>query len=875
LERLAFTKNLDKLGAQKGANFEEKFKEFEKTRPGEDEWLAGQKEAFLELTPVTRALSAEINRTKGTPLEIRQSMVKTARNFGISVGEVEAIAKGFGIVFDKNGVLARSFIDLAQIISAQAAKLAAIDLPTNRMLASAGSALVEEINKIKAGFQTASVVMDTFAGKTQPEFTPLIKETASFSDAITQAKERLGADFGVDSVTWDSTALSNTTEPQDFSMRAWMRGVEADAASSAQTIAGVTTTQGGLRTRSSFGPPAAGDNVSGADFVADMLDRERRAAAIGRSVSAVSTSAAGTPLLEEFMKELQTIGDREEELSAAGTETTGKTRKRLNDEIEASLANVRKIAGDIGGNVAQDFEFLAHTIKEGMPISLLEDMFTAADPAKVAEDFLGVTKATEGVIGITNTLLEKSNFNAAETLKSIQAISTLESQQRELRLQSARDQLSFDQNRMNQLIEVGVLDSKVAKERLLSQETVRSSALNMSQILSSATGEGNILGTSTFSADFDKKRGDPLAQQRISSQALNEVQQKRIALSQGQVAVQSISKMIGEGMNLQQALGSGQVNISHLNEALNTIGMSRTQFTGEGGLNDAMLQMKVLGDQGNDVFAGMAAGTQELFNVFQDRISSLKTQLQSDLAIVTAIGEKFLMLEGPEERTKELTKLQDTAINARKMMDIITQAGVTAGGGGALTESEIMSNQNLQNLASTIGDSIGQEGIQQILELAKSEMGGFEFTGTTTTPQELAKLLSLAAASIPATAAQLKQGGPGGVPTATDFKDVQDAINLSMQATTALNTELQTIAQMNIDHLEAQKMVIAEQTKKFTEAAQSIPDVMKLEMTDMNITIDLTGIADFTTKLQQAVLTNLDLGNMIDNKIQAILTGGP
>jgi hypothetical protein len=130
------------------------------------------------------------------------------------------------------------------------------------------------------------------------------------------------------------------------------------------------------------------------------------------------------------------------------------------------------------------------------------------------------------------------------------------------------------------------------------------------------------------------------------------------------------------------------------------------------------------------------------------------------------------------------------------------------------------------------------------------------------------------ATSIPTSAAQLKQGGPGGVPTATDFKQVQDAISLSMQATTNLNTELQSIAQMNIDHLEAQKAVIGEQIKNFKAVSESIPDVMKLEMTDLNITIDLTGIADFTSNLQQAVLSNLNLGTMIDDKIQAALSGG-
>jgi hypothetical protein len=889
LKRLAFTKNLDLLGEQKGGNFEEKFKEFSKLRtdPATGEvsddnlqWLVRQKKAFEELTPVTRALKSEFARTEGTPLEIRQAMVKTARNFDITIGEVEAIVKGFGIAFEQDGgLLALAFIDMQQVISRQAAKLAAIDLPTNRMLSSATSALAEEINKVKAGFTSASSVMDTFAGKTQPEFTPLINETASFSEAINQAKERLGADFGANGVTWDRSVASTSPEVNDLSRRGFFRGEEEiarRAAGGGVGVAGVTTDAAGLRSRSSFGTPAAGDNVSGADFVADMLDRERRAGAIGRSVSAIQTGSAGTSLLEDFMQQLQDIGDIEEGLSASGELGKEKVRADLNKEVDVILSEVRTVADSIGVDVAKDFEFLATTIKEGMPISLLEDLFTAADPTKVAEDFLGVTQATAGVIGLTNTLLEQSNFNAAETLKSIQAIASIESQQRDIKLQSAREQLAFDQSKMNQLIEIGVLDSKVAKQRLLSQEAVRSSALNMSQILASATGEGNILGDSKFSKKFDKRgrKGDPLGQQRIASKALGEVNQKRIALSQGLIVANSISKQMKEGVTFGDALASDQTNIQQLNEALKVIGMSPGTFSADGGLNAAMTQMKVLGDQANNVFAGMSSGTTELFNVFQDRISNLKTQLQEDLSIVTAIGDKFLMLDGPEERTKELTKLEDTAINARKMMDIITQSGTTAGGGGALTEAEIMSNQGLQGLATTIGDSIGQEGIQQILELAKSNMGGFEFTGTTTTPQELAKLLSIMATSIPTSAAQLKQGGPGGVPTATDFKQVQDAISLSMQATTNLNTELQSIAQMNIDHLEAQKAVIGEQIKNFKAVSESIPDVMKLEMTDLNITIDLTGIADFTSNLQQAVLSNLNLGTMIDDKIQAALSGG-
>ena len=179
-------------------------------------------------------------------------------------------------------------------------------------------------------------------------------------------------------------------------------------------------------------------------------------------------------------------------------------------------------------------------------------------------------------------------------------------------------------------------------------------------------------------------------------------------------------------------------------------------------------------------------------------------------------------------------------------------------------------------MAQAISASIGQEGIQNILDLAQSQLGGFEFTGTTTTPDELAQLLSQFAANIPASAAGLKLGGQGGLPQAADFKTLEDAFNQSNAIIQDLSQKQTEIAQANVEFLEAQKGVIASQTKLLNEAVKSIPDVMKLELNELNIKVDLTGIADFTSKFQSEFLSNLNLGAMIDKKIKDALAGqGP
>ena len=499
-------------------------------------------------------------------------------------------------------------------------------------------------------------------------------------------------------------------------------------------------------------------------------------------------------------------------------------------------------------------------------------------PTQVAKDFLGVTQATEGVIGTVNQLLQASNFNAQEALRSVLAINKIEAQQRDLRIDSARRTASFQEQQFALELELGSIREAEAKKRLVSDKDFQNANIGLTEILKDASKDGNVLSGTNFSSRFERQsnRGLQLSSQLTAESALRDVNASRINLSGGQVASNTIRRLqeASPGLSVGDALNKLPSELrSQLASALSEIGMSESDFAAPGGFNQAQVTLKALGDNARSTFEEISAGLNENFDVFSGRIERIKAQIQEDLSIVTSVGEQFLRLQGSDERREEITKLQDTQDASRAAIDIINQAGLD---GANLNSQDIASNQALLDLAPLIAQAIGQEQIQNILDLAQSNLGAFEFSGTTTTPQELAQLLTQAAANLPANAAGLKVGGPGGLPQAADFATLQGALDYSVTVVEELVRVQNEVAQANSEFLEAQKNVIASQTKFLTDAVNSIPDVMKLELTELNIKVDLSGIAQFTSDFQNQFLANINLGSLIDQKIQDALAGqGP
>lgn len=875
LERLDITKGgteAERLKAAKEFSLTTARKKGKEFTPDEKSDLARTlQQQAVDIDTAGRELSQAISRRAialaRTGLDEDQAIAQAIKGasevefLGGKIDEQTAkeIATIFGGISSSGGVLALAFAKFTAILDDQIANLRSVDIPTEGLLVRTNEALAKAIEKAQSSFADSESVLAAFAGNLEPILLPLVKETESFEDAMNAMNRQLGSSF------------------MDSRMHGILRagGEDSDAATMSTRAFRLTSGQMQL---------TPGGSAVGQEFVTDILSRESRANTIGDLVQQIQAGGAGTSNLQSiFSKLIAQATDVEEQLKVTGEEGEGRLRKELNEAIETQLIQLKKSAEDLG--LDKSFDVLFETIREGgLSFEQFAEVFTSDEPVRLAEGFLGVTKSTQGVIELTNQLLEMSNFHAEKTIQSMKQIQALDAQIRSSQVSSAQSMIASEDARLQRLIEFGSLDKKVNIQRLRAGESLTSGVLGLRNAFGVKQGSPRM---GALASSYDIRRGDL---------AFNQAQSSKEVLARGQVVTNVVAQLMqasGGTLTPTEALTSilkkdqtGKLTDSSTKirddflAVLKETGITTTRVDAPGGLLDLQTRIQTLFDDSSRRVELLKAGFDEFFIASTENTKRLMSVFNEDLVKVMSIGEKFLRLDDNKARGEELTKLQNTQDSARKAMDIITNAGITSTSGGSvrgsdLNSAEIAQNAGLLNLGSVIGGAIGDEGVKQILDAAQSEFGDMELKGTQTTFKELAQLLTQSIATKPANALGVKIGSSarGGMPDAAAFKTLGNEIKNGFALIQGITASQENIASGTRDYLEAQKEVIAAQTILLKDAAESIPETMSVEIKDFNIKVDLTGVLEFTTQFQSAFLGSLQLGTLIDQKIKDAMDG--